>query len=141
MDHLRALYANLSPAIKRYLVVGVSAYIIELAVIYVALTLGTSAVVAVALSFWTGLLFSFTLQKLFTFGDRRIHHKILLPQIAAFCMLVLFNFCFTIGMTKLFAHLLPAVVTRTMAIGITTIWNFYIYKTQVFGKSESAVID
>ena len=116
----------------RYLVVGGSVYVLELVVIVVAQRLGASAVWAVGLSFWIGLVVSFALQKLVTFGDKRLHHRVLLPQIIVFSLLVLFNFGFTLLVTKLLYHWLPAVVTRTLALGITTIWNFYLYKTRIF---------
>lgn len=124
----------------RYLIIGVSVYIFELVVIFVAQHQGASAVVAVGLSFWLGLIVSFFLQKLVTFGDTRMHHRILLPQLIAVTLLVLFNFGFTLVVTKLLQHLLPAVATRTLALGITTIWNFYLYKTRIF-KTDDVVID
>jgi putative flippase GtrA len=105
---------------KRYLVIGVSVYALELLIIVVAQQLGASAVVAVGLSFWLGLGISFGLQKFVTFGDKRLHHKVLLPQIAIYCLLVLFNFGFTILVTRLLQAWLPAVVTRTLALGTTT---------------------
>lgn len=121
------------------MLIGGSVYLLELLVIVVAQKLGQSAVVAVGLSFWIGLCVSFILQKLVTFGDKRMHHRVLLPQVLAFSLLVVFNFSFTIAVTKLLQHVLPAVVTRTLALGITAIWNFYLYKTKIFKTSESAV--
>lgn len=123
----------------RYLIVGGSVYVFELVVIVVAQKLGQSAVVAVGLSFWLGLIVSFGLQKIVTFSDKRLHHKILLPQILAFSLLVLFNFGFTLLVTKLLASYIPAVLTRTLALGITTIWNFYLYKTRIFKTTENPV--
>jgi putative flippase GtrA len=123
----------------RYLVVGGSVYVLELVVIVVAQRLGASAVLAVGLSFWIGLVVSFVLQKLVTFGDKRLHHRVLLPQVIAFSLLVLFNFGFTILVTKLLYHELPAVVTRTLALGITTIWNFYLYRTRIFKTDADPV--
>jgi putative flippase GtrA len=116
----------------RYVVVGSCTYAFELAVIVLAQHAGMTAVWAVALSFWLGLLVSFILQKLITFGDRRTHHRVVLPQIAAFSALVMFNFGFTVLMTKLFQHVMPVLAVRTLALGITTIWNFYLYKTRIF---------
>jgi putative flippase GtrA len=116
----------------RYVLVGGTTYVVELAVIVLAQHLGASAVRAVAISFWFGLIVSFTLQKLVTFSDRRTHHKVVLSQIASFSLLVLFNFGFTIVVTKLLQHALPVVVIRTLAIGITTLWNYYLYKTRIF---------
>lgn len=124
----------------RYLVIGVIVYIFELAVIFIAQAFGASALLAVGLSFWLGLLVSFFLQKLVTFGDKRLHHRILIPQLIAVTLLVLFNFGFTLLVTKLLENVLPAVATRTLALGITTIWNFYLYKTRIF-KTETAIID
>lgn len=123
----------------RYLLVGGSVYVLELVVIVVAQALGASAVVAVGLSFWIGLVISFLLQKLLTFGDKRTHHKVLIPQLAAFSLLVLFNFGFTLLVTKLLSSVIPAVLTRTLALGITTLWNFYLYKTRIF-KKDPAVL-
>lgn len=134
-------FRHLSPEFKRYLVIGISVYIFELVVIVVAQLLGASAVFAVGLSFWLGLLLSFGLQKLVTFGDRRMHHKILIPQIMAFSALVLFNFGFTIGVTKLLSSWLPAAIIRTLALGMTALWNFYLYKTRIFKKSGDFLID
>lgn len=133
-------YLNLSPAFRRYLIIGVSVYLFELAVIVLAQKAGATSVVAVGLSFWLGLLVSFFLQKLVTFGDKRMHHRILLPQLIAVGLLVLFNFGFTIGVTQLLGGVLPAAVTRTVALGITTFWNFYLYKTRIF-KTDAPVID
>ena len=130
---------KLSPRFKRYLIIGISVYIFELAVIVVAQQMGASPVLAVALSFWLGLLMSFVLQKVIAFGDKRMHHKVLIPQVVAFSLLVLFNFGFTVLVTKLLAEWIPAVVTRTIALGITTIWNFYLYKTRIFNPDEELV--
>ena len=116
----------------RYLLVGGSVYVFELAVIVLAQHQGASAVVAVAWSFVLGTLVSFLLQKLVTFGDRRMHHKILVPQFIAACLLVAFNFGFTLLVTKLLANVVPAVISRTLALLTTTIWNFYLYRTKIF---------
>jgi putative flippase GtrA len=120
----------------RYLLVGGSVYLLELVVIVVAQHLGASAVTAVALSFIIGTIVSFGLQKLFTFGDKRMHHKILVPQAIAVALLVAFNFAFTVLATKLLQDVLPAIAVRTLAILTTTIWNFFLYKTRIFKKSE-----
>jgi putative flippase GtrA len=116
----------------RYVVVGGTTYVIELAVIVLSQHLGASAVKSVIISFFVGLVISYTLQKLVTFGDKRTHHKVVLPQIATFTALVLFNLGFTIVVTRLLEHVMPVVAIRTLAIGITTLWNYYLYKTRIF---------
>ena len=123
----------------RYLVIGVSVYLFELLVIFIAQQFGANNILAVGLSFWLGLIVSFILQKVVTFKDKRTHHRILLPQIIAFSLLVLFNFGFTILVTELLTGILPAVVTRTVALGITTVWNFYLYRTKIFKTDDNPV--
>lgn len=117
----------------RYLIIGGSVYALELVVIVVAQHyFGTSAVLAVGISFWAGLIVSFFLQKMVTFGDKRMKQKVLLQQIMAFALLVLFNFGFTLLVAKLLGDYVPAIVSRTIALCITTFWNYYLYKTHIF---------
>ena len=132
-------FSQLSQSFKNYLVIGVSIYIFELAVILIAQHFGASAVVAVGLSFWLGLIASFGLQKIVAFNDKRTHHRVLIPQILAFSLLVLFNFGFTLIFTKLTSSLLPAVLSRTFALGITTIWNYYLYRTKIFKNGSLSI--
>lgn len=112
---------------------------LELGVIFVAQSLGVSSVWAVAMAFWIGLIISFVLQKFVTFGDERTHHKVVAKQVAAVTLLVAWNFAFTIGVTKLLQNVLPAVIIRTVALLITTLWNFYLYKTSIFRQSENQI--
>src|ERR1700752_440713 len=99
---------QLSQRMQRYLAIGVSVYLFELLVIVVAQKLGSSSIVAVGWSFWLGLFVSFGLQKFVTFQDKRTHHRIVLSQFLAVTALVLFNFGFTILVTALLAHIIPA---------------------------------
>ena len=122
----------------RYLFVGGSVYLFELVVIAVAQGLGASAVAAVAWSFMLGLAVSFLLQKFFTFGDRRTRPKVVVSQSVAVCLLVAWNFGFTLLLTKLLENALPPMVTRTVALGLTTIWNFYLYKTRIFNPTRQS---
>ncbi|MDB5169145.1 MAG: hypothetical protein JWO41_501 [Candidatus Saccharibacteria bacterium] len=118
----------------RYLLVGGSVYLFELAVIVIAQLMGAGPVLAVAISYTLGTLVSFGLQKLVTFSDKRMHHKIVVPQLIATIALVVFNFLFTLLVAKLLANVVPVVVSRTIALGICTIWNFYLYKTRIFNQ-------
>ncbi len=129
--------ALLKKPAARYLVIGGSVYLFELIVIIIAQRLGASAVAAVAYSFTLGTIVSFGLQKFVTFSDNRTHHKIIIPQMLATAALVLFNFGFTLLVAKLLVTIAPAVVSRTIALVITTIWNFYLYKTRIFKVSPN----
>jgi putative flippase GtrA len=125
----------------KYLGVGIGVYLIELLVILIAQNLGASTFLAVALSFWVGLFFSFLLQKFVTFQDRRTHYKVVLSQVIAVVMLVLFNFGFTLVCAHFLSKMLPAFIIRAGAIGITSIWNFYLYKSRIFKNQDTILID
>lgn len=123
----------------RYLLVGGAVYLFELAVIVVAQTQGLTPVQAVALAFVLGTLISFILQKLVTFGDKRMHHRVVGMQLLAVILLVGVNFSFSLLATAVLQGVLPAIVIRTLALAVTTIWNFYLYKTRIFkGAPELA---
>ena len=137
MNHIKAMLQR--PG-YRYLIIGSSVYLFELAVIVVAQWLGASAVWAVAISFCLGTAVSFFLQKLVTFGDKRMHRRVLIPQIVATVLLIIWNLGFSVLVTRLLQHHVPAVVARTFALGVTTMWNFYLYRTRIF-KSAPIVLD
>lgn len=137
-SHLSRIHAFLSTTFGRYLVIGGSIYLFELLVIYIAQRMGASAVVAVGISFWLGLVVSFVLTKFVTFQDKRTHHKIVIGQILAVGLLVVFNFSFTLLVTDALEDQVPAAVSRTIALGVTTIWNFYLYKTRIFQTNAPA---
>jgi putative flippase GtrA len=137
MEHVRRLLHN--QRVIRYLVVGGGVYLLELVVILIAQNAGAGNVFAVGIAFWVGLMVSFLLQKFFTFGDKRTHHKIVIRQFGAVTALVLWNFAFTLLFTKLTSHILPATVARTIALAVTTIWNFQLYKITIFRGPENPV--
>ena len=136
---MQSIKLLLQRPLYRYLVIGGSVYLFELLLIIIAQHFGASDVWAATISFSLGTLLSFFLQKLVTFGDKRMHHRILVPQLVATILLVLFNLGFTILMVKILQNQLPTVVIRTVALGITTIWNFYLYKTQIFKGADQPV--
>lgn len=119
--------------------VGGSVYVLELLVIVLAQHAGASSVVAVGISFWLGLIISFVLQKFITFGDKRTQRHVVISQVVAVSLLVLFNFGFTLLVTRALSPHIPAVVSRTLALAVTTIWNFYLYRTRIF-KTDNELI-
>jgi putative flippase GtrA len=124
---------------KRYLIIGISIYLLEVLVITAAQKAGLSSVVAVGIGFWVGLLASFLLQKIVTFGDKRYQHKVIISQFLLVCLLVAWNFIFTLGLTALLQSYLPAFICRALALGITTIWNFYLYKVHIFKSPQDVM--
>jgi putative flippase GtrA len=137
---VKSLRAMLAKPGYRYLLIGGIVYIFELSVIVLAQASGSSPVWAVAIAFCAGTTVSFLLQKLITFGDKRMHHRILIPQIVAMVLLVLWNLGFSVLLTKMLESHVPAVVSRTLALGITTMWNFYLYKTKIFKNSNEELL-
>jgi putative flippase GtrA len=128
----------LSAETRRYLVIGVSVYGYEVAIILLLQWLRFSGVFAVSVSFWSGLFVSFLLQKIVTFRDHRRHHAIIIRQILVYSLLIVWNYCFTIAFTRIFENYIPPTVCRTIALGISTLWNFYLYKTKIFNVSETS---
>lgn len=59
----------------RYLIVGVSIYVLELMIIVIAMKFGANTILSVGISYWTGFVVSFWAQKLLTFRDKRMHKK------------------------------------------------------------------
>ncbi len=129
----------LNRPLVRYLIVGGSVYVFEIAVIVIAQAQGASAVAAVTISYCLGTLLAFLFQKFVTFGDKRVHHRVVIPQLLATCALVAWNLAFTLLLTRLLDHILPTVVTRTIAIAVTTLWNFYLYRTRIFKSTDNPV--
>ncbi|NDC21921.1 GtrA family protein [bacterium] len=120
--------------LHRYLVVGGSMYLLEMLIILLAQKLGASAVLAVGISFWVGLIVSFLLTKFVTFSDNRKNSKVVLAQSLAYGALVLFNFFFALMVAKLLENIAPAIVSRTISLLVTTIWNYFLYKKHIFTK-------
>jgi putative flippase GtrA len=96
---------------------------------------GTNDITAVAISFWVGLIVAFVLQKIFTFNERSRGRKVV-KQSILYGLLVLFNYLFTLFFVGIFTDYIDVVIARTLALIITTIWNFLIYNNYLF-KTEN----
>jgi putative flippase GtrA/LmbE family N-acetylglucosaminyl deacetylase len=124
------------PRLMRYLFVGGTTYVAEMAVLYILeYQFRVSPFFAVSISFWFGLTIGFILQKFAAFGDARNHRKIILKQVILYMGLVGWNYLFTIFMTGLLAPRLSTFVARTIAIAIITSWN-YLFYLWLFRKSS-----
>jgi putative flippase GtrA len=130
---MNKLFSN---KIIRYLLVGGFSYFIELCVIlFCKNVVGTNDITAVAISFWVGLIVAFVLQKIFTFNERSRGRKVV-KQSILYGLLVLFNYLFTLFFVGIFTDYIDVVIARTLALIITTIWNFLIYNNYLF-KTEN----
>lgn len=117
----------------RYLVVGGVSYLVELATLYVCSeVLSLTAAISVSIGFWIGLLLSFTLQKILSFKNTTSDKEQVAKQVALYALLVLVNYGFTVLFVYAFESVLSIFVARTIALIITTVWNFFIYKNVIF---------
>lgn len=117
----------------RYIIVGGTSYARELTVLLLLVhVFHFNTTLAVSIGFWLGLVISFLLQKFLAFKNTDTHARRLTIQTVYYALLVLFNY----GFTLLFVHLLEPFIdlsiARTLALIITTAWNYIIYKKVIF---------
>lgn len=123
----------------RYLLVGGTGVVFELAVIFLALTVfKASDSMAVTASYWLGVAFSFLLQKFFAFENKDVRAKTVGYQTLAFGLLLAINYLFTLAFVHFTGALLGVYLARMVALVITTGWNFFAYKFIIFRKTAHA---
>lgn len=93
--------------------------------------LHTSRAVAASASFWLGLIFSFLLQKLLAFQDYKKEMRAISRQIFWYAILIVINYFVTILVVSMFPGRY-IVISRTAALLVTTLWNYFIYKKIIF---------
>ena len=113
----------------RYLVVGGTAYLIEMVSLYVLHNnFGFSSLAAVAISFWIGFIVAFFLQKFVAFQNHDKRPHVIASQLVGYAALVAWNYGFTLLAVKYFASHGSVFLIRTVVILIVTLWNYSIYK-------------
>lgn len=124
----------LSHSLVRYVFTGGVGFAVEILTIWLFVhLLGTSSVVAVAVSFWIGLIASFLMQKLFTFRNAEHSSRAISRQTLLFAGLVGINYGFTllfVGLVDPFWN--SPTLARACALLITTAWNYVVYKHVIF---------
>ncbi|WP_370647824.1 DUF6056 family protein [Leucobacter aridicollis] len=124
----------------RYVLVGGIGYLFEMTVLFVAaVLLSQGAATSVTVSYWLGLAFSFVLQKLLAFGNRERSSGVLGAQAGFYLLLVFLNYGFTLVVAAWAAPAIGVFWSRTIALAITTIWNFFLYRTVIFGTASDRV--
>jgi len=117
----------------RYLIVGGSAYVMEMLIILgLHNGLGLSPISSVAISFWFGLVIAFVLQKFITFEnhEKRIH--MLGLQLTLYACLVAANYLITLLAVRHFSPRNSVFEIRTAVIILSTIWNYVVYDKLLF---------
>ena len=118
----------------RYCFIGGLSYVIELIALFSLFKVfGLPRTVATGISFWIGLVIAFLLQKKFAFKDYSTETKVIAKQGVFYGLLIVFNYLFTLAVVSVFSNDL-LFFSRTLALAITTIWNYFIYKQQIFSN-------
>ena len=130
------IYELIKKPIVRYVLAGASSYAIELTcLLLLHKYLKISVEFATAIAFWIGLATSFILQKLFAFKNYQKTKKAISQQLGKYSILVGFNYLFTL----ILVGVLPSksiIYSRTLALIITTGWNYALYNKFIFRKIE-----
>lgn len=125
----------LSHQLLRYILVGGTAFVIEIAlIILMTAVLTISPVLSVAIAFWFGLSITFIMQKLLTFQNTEHTAKKVGFQATTYLLLVAINYGFTLFFVWLFEPLIGVVIARSIALVITTTWNYVLYSKVIFKK-------
>lgn len=128
--------------VLRYIAIGGTSYVIELSALLTLTKLfHLNPIIAVGISFWIGLITSFFLQKFFAFSNKTIQAKQLLSQSIMYGVLVLVNYLFTLWFVGVFNSITGLVVSRTIALIITTFWNYFVYKYILFPTSNQSFLN
>ena len=125
-----------SSTLLRYIFVGGTSYAIELSVLLLLIyVFHANTALAVSIGFWLGLIISFILQKFLAFGDKDTRVKRLTIQSFYYGLLVAVNYTFTLVFVHYLSPILTILVARTVALIITTVWNFFVYKKIIFKEA------
>lgn len=131
----------LQKSVFRYIFAGGLAYLVEMAILAVLhYGLGLPDLVSAAISFWLGYIFAFFMQRIFTFKDTSRQGGRLARQFIFTTVLLGFNYAFTLTLVHLFSPALGVIVMRTVAIVVTTMWNYVIMKRLFAGSQKQEVV-
>lgn len=118
--------------LPRYIFVGGVSYVVEIIILILLFRFfGVDSTVSVAISFWFGLAVSFFLQKFVAFSNRTNKSRTV-AQAFFYMALVGVNYIFTLIFVELTTAALGLIAARTIALIITTMWNYLIYKHVLF---------
>ncbi len=130
---LRAFFGH---SAVRYLLVGGSAFVLDLALLGVFHEiLGLPVWLATGLAFVLSFIYTFTMQRAFSFGGSSPHGQSLFRYSA----LVVFNTVATMGIVTLAsATPLGWAGGKFLATAASTVWNYFAYRYWVFAAKRTA---
>ena len=116
----------------RYLFIGGSTFAIDFGLLVtVHDALGINLLIAASISYWTSILFNFTMNRLWTFGNTSANN--LHKHLALYLVLLGFNYLFTIGFIGFGTHMgMNYMLAKILAVIIQVPWTYIAYKKVVF---------
>jgi len=132
---LRKLIASVS--LRRfaiYVAVGLVGFAVDFGMlVFFREVVGTPVWVATTIAFWASLAVVFLTNKYVTFGARGMAHR----QIVRYFVLLGVNYLATLGVIALADHLgLGYQIGKIVAVGMTTVWNYFVYQLWVFREAD-----
>ncbi|WP_150306931.1 GtrA family protein [Planctomonas psychrotolerans] len=126
-------------SVVRFLLVGGAAFVLDLGLLIVGRdVLGWELWAATAVAFWVSLVFSFLLQKYFTFGAGQS----IWGSAWKYAALLGVNFGATLVIVAAFDAAGPGyVVGKFVATALITLWNYFAYKHWVFRATPPEQVD
>lgn len=120
----------------RYLVVGGGAFLIDVGLLAgLHDLLSVPLVVATPAAFLLSFAITYVLQRTFTFGS----DAGVASSAVKYTALVIFNTVATTGIVAAAAALdLPWIVGKVVAVGSTTVWNYFLYRHWIFARRRGS---
>lgn len=127
----------LNHTLVRYILVGGISFAAELALLLLFTgVFDIQRTIATAVTFWVGLILAFVLQKLFAFKDYQKDLRAISRQGVSYGLLVAWNYTFTLFVVSVFPSRY-LVFSRVLAVAITTVWNYFIYRKVIFSPHRN----
>lgn len=115
----------------RYLFVGGTTFILDFGILYVLhgfLKLNLAASTSVA--YWVSISYNFALNRYWTFDSRE--KESLKRHITTYMALLVFNYLFTVTLVSIVGEHISYVYAKALAVAISMIWTYFIYKNYIF---------
>lgn len=136
MDEPTGRVAGLAGQVLKYLLVGGSAFVLDFGLLFILKSgLGAPAWLAAIVAFAVSTVWSFYLQRRYTFGDDlHVGHSAF-----RYGVLLATNMLITAGIVEGFDRVLDLyLVGKVVSTALTTLWNFPVMKFWVYPKGAAA---
>ena len=125
----------LTRSFLRYIFIGGTTFALDFGLLVLLHGLAQiNVLVAASVSYWTSIIFNFTMNRFWTFGVRsRVNiHK----HVAMYGLLLAVNYLFTVGFIAVATHFgMHYTIAKIISVAIQTSWTYFIYKKIIFRQS------